>query len=118
MIAKIQAMLRRTYDFSSAVTVLEHRGAMLDTADSSFIYNGSKIPLTKNEYIILHTLMKNKGKIISREKLMERLWETDSFVDENTLTVNVSRLRKKLDSIGLEDFISTKFKMGYIIKES
>lgn len=117
MIAKIQAMLRRTYDFSSAVSVLEHRGAMLNTADSSFVYKDSKISLTKNEYIILRMLMENKGKIISRERLMEQLWETDSFIDENTLTVNISRLRKKLDAEGLEDFISTKFGLGYIIKE-
>lgn len=117
MIAKIQAMLRRKYDFSSSVNVLEHRGAMLDTADGTFVYNDNKIALTKNEFIILRMLMENKGKIISRDRLMEQLWETDSFVDENTLTVNVSRLRKKLDSEGLEDFISTKFGMGYIIRE-
>ena len=74
-----------------------------------------KIPLTKNEYIILLTLMENKGRVISREKLMEQLWQTDSFVDENTLTVNVSRLRKKLDGAGLDEFITTKFGVGYII---
>ena len=73
------------------------------------------MPLTKNEYTILHILMENKNKIISRDTLMEKLWETDSFVDENTLTVNVSRLRKKLDSAGLSDFITTKFGVGYII---
>lgn len=115
LIAKVQALLRRTYDFSSAVPVFEHRGAMLNTADGTLTYNGEKIPLTKNEYTILYTLMENKNKIISRDTLMERLWETDSFVDENTLTVNVSRLRKKLDSTGLNDFITTKFGVGYII---
>lgn len=115
LIAKIQALLRRTYDFSSAVPVFEHRGAMLNTADGTLTYNGEKIPLTKNEYTILYTLMENKNKIISRDTLMEKLWETDSFVDENTLTVNVSRLRKKLDSAGLSDFITTKFGVGYII---
>ena len=115
LIAKVQAMLRRTYDFSSLVSVLEHRGAMLSLADNTLSFNGEKIPLTKNEYIILRTLMENKGRIISRDVLMEQLWETDSFVDENTLTVNVSRLRKKLDGAGLSDFIETKFGVGYIV---
>ncbi len=115
LIAKVQALLRRTYDFSSAVPVLQHRGAMLNVSDGTMTYNGEKIPLTKNEYTILHILMENKNKIISRDTLMEKLWETDSFVDENTLTVNVSRLRKKLDSAGLSDFITTKFGVGYII---
>ncbi len=114
LVAKIQAILRRTYDFSSAVAVIEHKGAMLNTEDGTLIYNNEKIPLTKNEYIIILCLMKNKGKIISREKLMQQLWETDSFVDENTLTVNVSRLRKKLEAAGLPDFIETKFGVGYI----
>ena len=72
-----------------------------------------KIELTKNEYRILLTLMQNKGKIVSREKLMDALWQTDAFVDENTLTVNVGRLRKKLDAIGLTDFITTRFGVGY-----
>lgn len=115
LMAKIQAMLRRTYDFSSAVPVLEHRNAVLNTGDSTLTYNGQKMDLTKNEYRILLTLMENNGKIVSREKLMERLWETDSFVDENTLTVNINRLRKKLDSAGLESFITTKVKQGYVI---
>ena len=88
---------------------------MLNVSDGTMTYNGEKIPLTKNEYTILHILMENKNKIISRDTLMEKLWETDSFVDENTLTVNVSRLRKKLDSAGLSDFITTKFGVGYII---
>lgn len=115
LITKIQAMLRRTYDFAPAVPVLEHRGAMLNTGDSSLTFQDEKIALTKNEYIILRVLMENKGRIISRDKLMQQLWETDSFVDENTLTVNVSRLRKKLESAGLNDFITTKFGVGYII---
>lgn len=115
LMAKIQAMLRRTYDFASAVPILEHRGAILNTGDSTLTFNNEKIDLTKNEYRILLTLMENKGKIASREKLMERLWETDSFVDENTLTVNINRLRKKLDSAGLENFITTKVKQGYVI---
>ncbi len=115
LIAKIQAMLRRTYDFASVVPVLEHRGAFLNTGDNTLTYKEEPISLTKNEYRILLTLMENKGKVVSRERLMERLWETDSFVDENTLTVNVNRLRKKLDQAGLTGFITTKFGVGYLI---
>ena len=114
LIAKIQALLRRSYDFSESSPVLSHKGAFLNTGDNTLVYNDMKIELTKNEYRILLCLLENKGKVVSREKLMERLWETDSFVDENTLTVNINRLRKKLDSAGLEDFIKTKFGVGYI----
>lgn len=116
LIAKIQAMLRRTYDFAKAVPVLEHRGALLNTGDNTLAFEGRSIELTKNEYRILLALMESKGKIVSREKLMERLWETDSFVDDNTLTVNINRLRKKLDAAGLVDFITTKIGVGYLIK--
>lgn len=117
LMAKVRAMLRRTYDFGSSVPILEHRGAMLNTGEGTLTYKEEKIPLTKNEYRILLTLMENKGKVVSRERLMERLWETDSFVDENTLTVNVNRLRKKLNAVGLSEFISTKFSVGYLISE-
>lgn len=116
LMAKVQAILRRTYDFSSNVPVLEHRGAFLNTGDNTLTYNNKKIELTKNEYRIMLCLMENKGKVVSREKFMEKLWETDSFVDENTLTVNINRLRKKLDAAGLENFIKTKFGVGYIIE--
>ncbi len=116
LMAKVQALLRRTYDFAASAPVLEHRGALLSTGDNSLTYAGAKIELSKNEYRILLCLMENKGKVVSREKLMERLWETDSFVDENTLTVNVNRLRKKLDSAGLQGFIATKFGVGYIVE--
>ncbi|MCI8285180.1 MAG: response regulator transcription factor [Firmicutes bacterium] len=116
LMAKIQAMLRRTYDFADSVPIIEHRGALLNTGDNSLTYENGKVPLTKNEYRILFVLMKNKGNVVSREKLMEHLWETDSFVDENTLTVNVGRLRKKLEAAGLADFIETKFGVGYIIQ--
>lgn len=117
LIAKIQAMLRRTYDFAAAVPVLEHRGALLNTGDGTLSYRGERLDLTKNEYRILSVLMENKGRVVSRERLMERLWESDSFVDENTLTVNVNRLRKKLDAAGLNGFITTKFGVGYIMEE-
>lgn len=113
--AKIQAVLRRTYDFGTQMTVLQHRGAILNTSDASLTYNGERIELTKNDYRILRTLMENKGKVVSRDALMERLWEADSFVDENALTVNIARLRKKLELAGLNDFIVTKKGMGYLV---
>ncbi|MBD5144736.1 MAG: response regulator transcription factor [Ruminococcus sp.] len=115
LLAKIKAILRRTYDFGNAPETIEHNGAILNISDASMTYGGEKLELTKNEYRILLTLMENKGKVVSREELMNRLWETDCYVDENTLTVNVSRLRKKLERYGLEDFIVTKAGMGYII---
>ncbi|MCQ2479674.1 MAG: response regulator transcription factor [Clostridia bacterium] len=116
LMAKVQALLRRSYDFAASAPVLSHKGAFLNTGDNTLVYNDNKIELSKNEYRILLCLMENKGKVVSREKLMERLWETDSFVDENTLTVNINRLRKKLDSSGLPNFIATKFGVGYIIE--
>ena len=102
LIAKMQALLRRAYDFTPAAPEMEHRGARLDTGAQALVYGGEKIPLSKNEYRILFSLMEAGGKVVSREKLMEKLWETDSFVDENTLTVNVNRLRKKLDAAGYQ----------------
>lgn len=114
--AKLQAILRRTYDFSGLLPILEHRGAILNTAGASLTYNGQKIELTKNDYRILQSLMENKGKVVSREHLMQKLWESDSFVDENALTVNIARLRKKLENAGLDDFITTKKGMGYLIE--
>ena len=96
--------------------MLEHRGAILNTSDASLTYQSERIELTKNDYRILQALMENKGKVVSRDALMQRLWETDSFVDENTLTVNMTRLRKKLDAVGLTNFIVTKKGMGYIVE--
>ena len=117
LLAKIQALLRRTYDFGSQAALLEHRGAVLNPSDAVLTYQGMRMELTKNEYRILQALLEQKGKVVSRETLMERLWATDSFVDENTLTVNVNRLRKKLDKAGLHDFIRTKVGMGYLIEQ-
>ena len=115
LIAKTQALLRRAYSFGESSPVLEHRGAMLNTGDNSLVYQGKQISLSKNEYRILLELMRSRGKVVSRERLMEALWQTDDFVDENALTVNVGRLRKKLEAAGLSDFIVTKFGVGYLI---
>lgn len=116
LIAKIMALLRRSYDFAPSKNILTHKGAALDPGAGVLNYDGERIELTKNESRILLCLMESKGQTVSRERLMERLWETDSFVDENTLTVNVNRLRKKLDKAGLSGFITTKFGVGYMIE--
>lgn len=112
---KIQAMLRRSYDFMGQSTVLEHRGAMLNLTEATLTYRQEKIELTKNDLRILQVLMENKEKVVPRDTLMTKLWESDSYVDENTLSVNVNRLRKKLEAVGLEDFILTKKGIGYRI---
>lgn len=113
--AKIQAVLRRTYDMAGKIPVLEHKDAILNLGDTTLTYQGKKIDLSKNEFRILQTLMENKGRVVSRDTLMMRLWETDDYVEENTLTVNIARLRKKLDGAGLRGFIATKVGGGYIV---
>lgn len=113
--AKVQALLRRTYDFSNQTNLIEHKGAILNLNDSTLNFNDKKIELSKNDNKILQILLENKGKSVSREDIMTRLWETDSFIDDNTLTVNVTRLRKKLQEIGLNDFIKTKKGFGYMV---
>lgn len=115
--AKIQAMLRRTYTFNgeAGMNILERNGAILNLGATVLEYNGEKIELTKNDLRILEILMENAGHVVSREEIMTRLWESDSFIDDNTLTVNVTRLRKKLEEHGLTNFILTKKGLGYII---
>ncbi len=113
--AKLQAVLRRTYDMGGKIPVLEHKGAVLNLNDTSLTYHGTKIELTKNDFRILQTLFENKGKVVSRDTLMTKLWQMDSYVEENTLTVNVTRLRKKLEQAGLKGFITTKVGSGYMI---
>ncbi|MDO4487642.1 MAG: response regulator transcription factor [Eubacteriales bacterium] len=115
LMAKIQAMLRRSYDFSMAPEMMEYKGVVLETGEQVLRFNNEKVDLTKNEYRILYCLMQNKCKVVSRDRLMQSLWETDSYVDDNTLTVNINRLRKKLEQCGINDFITTKVGSGYII---
>ena len=115
LIAKLNAVLRRVYDRPGQVPVLEHGGAVLNLADGSLTYGGNRVELTKNEFRILQTLMEHRGKIVSRDALMTRLWQDDCYVEENTLTVNVTRLRKKLEQAGLRDYITTKVGSGYLI---
>ena len=116
--AKVQAMLRRTYDFGRETGLLEHQGALLDTGSGVLNYQGQRIELTRNEWRILQVLMENKGRAVSRDTLMTKLWESDSFIDDNTLTVNVTRLRRKLEEAGLENFVRTKKGVGYLVGES
>ena len=118
LIAKVTALLRRTYDFGKTSNTLEVKGAVLNTDNNTLSYNGNEVELARNEYRILLTLLQNKNKVVSRERLMEALWDTDNFIDENTLTVNVGRLRKTLESIGLIDLIKTKFGVGYILEDA
>ncbi len=113
--AKVQALLRRAYDFAPPAEVLRCGDLRLNVNDGTVERGEQRTALTRNELRILQVLLENRGKIVSRDRLMERLWESDSFVDENTLTVNVNRLRKTLSAVGAEDLIVTKKKMGYLI---
>lgn len=115
--AKIRAVLRRTYSYSEHPgNLCEYRGGILNVNDQTFTYEGKKAELTKNEFRILQILMENTGKVVSRDKIMEKLWEDESFIDDNTLTVNVTRLRKKLEETGIQDYIKTKKGAGYLIE--
>lgn len=114
--AKVGALLRRTYSFQGQINIIEHNGAVLNLSDTTLTYQDRKIDLTKNDYKILQLLMENIGNVVSREEIMQRLWENDNFVDDNTLTVNITRLRKKLSEAGLEDFIKTKKGIGYLVE--
>lgn len=116
LLAKIQAVIRRTYSYGeNEGNIIECHGAILNINDGTLTYDNSTIDLTKNEFKILQLLMKNKGKIISRDRIMRVLWESEYFISENTLTVNVNRLRKRLEDVGLKDFIVTKKSQGYMI---
>ncbi|WP_234123830.1 response regulator transcription factor [Clostridium hydrogenum] len=117
LMTKINALLRRTYSYKDLkADVIEHRGVVLNLKDDTLIYKEEKLELTKNEFKIMYILIKNHGNIISRDRIMRSLWKSESFVDDNTLTVNITRLRKKLKDIGINDFIETKKNLGYIIE--
>lgn len=115
--AKVQALLRRTYAFRGQTSVLGWGKVLLNLADASLVVDGAKVELTRNEFRILQILLENAGNTVSREAIMKRLWDNDSFVDDNTLTVNVTRLRKKLEEAGAEGVIHTRKGMGYMIGE-
>ena len=116
LIAKVNALLRRTYDYSKAdSSSLEHNGLTLNMENSTLTIDSSSVELSKNEFQLLLILMKNNGKIVSREKLLRALWDDERFVDDNTLTVNINRLRKKIEGAGIPNYIETKVGQGYII---
>lgn len=115
--AKVKALLRRTYAYKKSLDKLEKDGLILDLRSMTIFFEDKSLDLSKNEFKILETLMVNSGKIVSREKLMTALWSTDIFIDDNTLTVNISRLRKSLESMGVKDFIKTKVGAGYYVED-
>lgn len=115
LVAKINALIRRTYSFGSQIEILEHKGVMINLENTCILFEGKEIELTKNEFKIIKVLMENKEKIVSRNQLMTKLWESESFIDDNTLTVNIGRLRKKLEEMGIHDFIKTKKGLGYMV---
>ena len=116
LIAKINALLRRSYNYvESSSETLVHNGLTLNIDNSSMYINGESIDLSKNEYRLLYILMKNHGKILSREKLLRALWDDERFVDDNTLTVNINRLRRKIEQAGMNGYIETKVGQGYIV---
>ena len=113
--AKVQAVLRRTYSFGKSSNILEHGEAILNLGSGTLVFREETVDLTRNELRILQILFEHAGKVVSRDAIMTRLWENDSFVDDNTLTVNMTRLRRKLESAGLKDFIVTKNGLGYMV---
>lgn len=113
--AKVQAILRRTYSFGNTSNLMEYKGTVLNLGNGTLTVGEQKLELTKNELKILQILYEHRGQVVSRDAIMTRLWESDSFVDDNTLTVNVSRLRKKIEGAGLKGFILTKKGMGYMV---
>lgn len=114
LLARISSILKRTY-YNQTNETIEYKGLLLNLSNSSVSFNNKEIELSKNEIKILHTLMKNKDNIISRDEIMNELWQTNEFIDDNTLTVNINRLRKKLDSIGATEYIVTKRGQGYLV---
>ncbi len=117
VVAKLQAILRRTYAYYADISTLSVGNVILNLNDTTLSYEGNRIELTKNEYKIIGILIENKNHVVSRDLLMKKLWDSDSFIDDNTLTVNVNRLRKKLEDCGLTEFINTKKGLGYIIHD-
>lgn len=116
LVAKIQALIRRSYEFRGNTNILENKNVILNIEECSITYKENKLELTKNEFKIIQILFENAGKVISREDIMIKLWDSDSFIDDNTLTVNIARLRKKLQGLEINDLIKTKKGMGYMVE--
>lgn len=116
LIAKINALIRRAYSFDEPAHFIEHGDLSLNMDEAALYFQGKKVELTKNEYRIMLVLMERRGKIVSRDKIISRLWENDHYIDDNTLTVNIARLRKKLEAAGLQNYIQTKKGLGYLVE--
>jgi DNA-binding response OmpR family regulator len=117
LVAKISALIRRKYTYQEDETIrFFHRGLHLNVTNSTIEYKGQVTELSRNEFILLQLMMRNIGKIVSREDLMQALWSDEQFIDDNTLTVNVNRIRRKMAELGLDDFITTRKGMGYLIE--
>lgn len=117
LVAKINALLRRTYDFTENQNFMEYQGLILNLAEAKLFYQEKSVELTKNEYRILQILFEYDGGFVAREEIMRRLWESEMFIDDNTLTVNMTRLRKKLEKEGIPDMIETKKGIGYRLRK-
>lgn len=117
LVAKINALLRRTYDFAESHNIIENNGMILNLSEAKIYFKDKSAELTKNEFRILQTLFEADGSYVSREEIMRRLWESELFIDDNTLTVNVTRLRKKMEKEGIPDRIETKKGIGYRLGE-
>ncbi|MBZ9609656.1 response regulator transcription factor [Clostridium estertheticum] len=115
LLARINSLLKRAYPNEKTMDVVEYNGIRLNILSSTIEHNGNKVDLTKNELKILHYLLNNRGTIVSRVDIMEYLWDSSLFVNDNTLTVNITRIRNKFEDIGVKDFIKTKRGQGYII---
>lgn len=116
LIAKIRALLRRSYDFVKEIDFIQHKELELNLSEMIVSYNGQNEVLTKNEFKILELLLRNKGSVVTRESIMDRLWQSDEYIDDNTLSVNVARLRLKLKDMGVEELIKTKVGVGYYVQ--
>lgn len=113
--AKIGAIIRRSYSYAGSLDAISHKGATLNLLDNSLTYKGERVEFSKNEFQIIALLMEQAGSIVSRDTIMMKLWDDENFIDDNTLTVNITRIRKKLNDIGLTDFVITKKGQGYIV---
>lgn len=118
LVAKVQAILRRTYSYNNSlkVDIVKYKDVILNILESKIYFNDQFVELSKNEFKIINILMNNQGSIVSRDTIIEELWDSEEFISENTLTVNINRLRKTLENIGLNDFIVTKKGQGYYIQ--
>lgn len=115
LLARVNALIKRAYLNEGITDIIEHNGVKVNILASTIEYNGKFLELTKNELKILHYLLNNRGKIVSRVDIMEYLWDSSMFVNDNTLTVNIGRIRSKIEELGVKDYIKTKRGQGYLV---